>query len=39
MAGSGAMARYYLQEILKQTKTTTIIVVCEPSTACSLNFI
>jgi len=39
MVGSVAMARFYLQETLKQTETTTITVVCEPSTACSPNFI
>jgi ornithine cyclodeaminase/alanine dehydrogenase-like protein (mu-crystallin family) len=39
MVGSGAMASFHLQEILKQTETTTITVVCEPSTACSQNFI
>ncbi len=39
MVGSGAMARFYLQETLKQTETTTITVVCEPATACSPDFI
>jgi hypothetical protein len=39
MVESGAMARFYHQEILKQTETTTITVVCEPFTAWSPNFI
>jgi ornithine cyclodeaminase/alanine dehydrogenase-like protein (mu-crystallin family) len=37
--GPGAIARFYLQETLKQTETTTITVVCEPSTACSKIFV
>jgi predicted dehydrogenase len=33
LVGLGSMARFHLQEILKQTDTTNIAVVCEPSTA------
>jgi predicted dehydrogenase len=31
LVGLGSMARFHLKEILKQTQTTTIKVVCEPS--------